>query len=163
MNADTPFLAKHGESQKRWEECVQPLNALPEFGPQLSWNGARFAPFILELTVSEFRLRDKFKDLIKIHEAQDNAGRVQTGSDAIVDETVALLDDILALVKDQRDEKYRQKIDAQAKEAVLNEQGQTIRDSAMKSLGKRTKSGDRECFLRIHLSYSPLPPSFDRR
>ena len=159
MNADCPFLAKHGEFHKRWAECIQPLNGMPEFGPQLTWNGARSALATLALDVSQLSLRDKFKELIKAHEVQDNAGRAQSGSDAIVDETIALLDDILALVKDQRDDKVREKVDAHAKETALNEQGQKIRDAAMKAVGKRTQSGtlDKQTiFHRIHPHFQDI-------
>ena len=112
------------------------MNDLPEFGPQLTWHGARYA-VIVDFKSHE-TCRDKFKELIKIHEAQDKAGRAESGGgDEVANESVALLDDLLSLIKDDRDEKIRVKHAAQLKDSKLNEQGAVIRKEAMKTLGKR--------------------------
>ena len=106
-------------------------------GPPLGDVDANFPKLTIQL------VRDKFKELIKAHEAIDKLERKQSGGgDAVVDETLSLLDDLLSQYNDFKDEKIREKTKANDIETRLKKDGGDIRDAAMSTLGKRPKPGE---------------------
>ena len=83
----------------------------------------------------------------------DAAQRSQSGGgDDVYDETVQILDELSALVKDHKEAKFHDKKEIGEKESLLVQQGAALREKGMSTLGtlgKRSKPGDSPVLSQI--------------
>ncbi|RHY91962.1 hypothetical protein DYB31_016599, partial [Aphanomyces astaci] len=126
INGRLPFMAKRGQVMVRWSAVAEAVQSQDGFD-RPGFDGKR--------------AQNRFTLLLEGHRHKDEEGKRASGTDEGYGEKFQLLDDLLSAFDDWKNEEKVRLEEVQQEADRVDAMAATIRDEAMKSLGKRKKAG----------------------
>ncbi|RQM31369.1 hypothetical protein B5M09_007330 [Aphanomyces astaci] len=129
VSLELPFLARRGIIMEKWTAVARALVASDEF---------------TRTDLDAKKANNRFNLLIDSHRKHNKDSERASGVSEEVSEKVLLLDDLLAVVDDAKDEEAKRVVSTQKANQHIENLGSIVRDEAMMSLGKRKQACDAE-------------------
>ncbi|KAG9413176.1 hypothetical protein AC1031_016199 [Aphanomyces cochlioides] len=125
VNAKLPFMSKRGTVMQAWNAVAEAVS-LDESFNRPGFDGKR--------------AQNRFTLLMEAHKTHNTASAQASGVDEEYDEKTMLLDELTAAYDDWKSEDKARLDEAQRQAEHIESLGATVREEAMKSLGKRKAS-----------------------
>ncbi|RHY69707.1 hypothetical protein DYB34_008513, partial [Aphanomyces astaci] len=129
VSLELPFLARRGLIMDKWTAVARALVASDEF---------------TRTDLDAKKANNRFNALIDSHRKHNKDSERASGVSEEVSEKVLLLDDLLAVFDDAKDEEAKRVVSTQKANQHIENLGSIVRDEAMMSLGKRKQACDVE-------------------
>ncbi|ETV71278.1 hypothetical protein H257_13416 [Aphanomyces astaci] len=129
VSLELPFLARRGLIMDKWTAVARALVASDEF---------------TRTDLDAKKANNRFNALIDSHRKHNKYSERASGVSEEVSEKVLLLDDLLAVFDDAKDEEAKRVVSTQKANQHIENLGSIVRDEAMMSLGKRKQACDVE-------------------